>query len=149
MYISLKLSPVKIGWRCSLKQTVRTFEQLCPCSSLATFCRRPHYPDLSHFKQEIPVKRRALALTAFLCASAPILAAGVASAADLSISPARRSASVYGTGSVFWDDVYPPAIYGPHLRSVEEVSALKAARRPVSSLWSGYDPLRLDARGRW
>jgi hypothetical protein len=82
------------------------------------------------------MKRRAIALTAFVCAFLPTLAAGVASAADISISPAPRSAHVYGMGSVFWDDVYPPAGYGPYLRSIEEVRALKAERRPLPRPWS-------------
>ncbi|WP_084801551.1 hypothetical protein [Bradyrhizobium sp. Ec3.3] len=80
------------------------------------------------------MKPRALVLTVLLCASAPMLSASVASAADISTYPAHR----YRTGYVYWDDVYPPAVYGPRLRPVEEVAALKAERRPVSSLWSGY-----------
>ena len=84
------------------------------------------------------MKRRTLVLTAFLSVLPPLLATSDASAADVAISPTPRSAYAHGAGYVFWDDVYPPAIYGPSLRPVEEVQALKAERRPVSSLWSGY-----------
>ena len=84
------------------------------------------------------MKPSALVLTTLFCASAPILAASVASATDLSIYPAHRSAHAYRTGYVYWDDVYPPAVYGPRLRPIEEVQALKAERRPISSLWSGF-----------
>lgn len=67
-------------------------------------------------------------------------------AADLALLPAHHHAFVRAhhhaayvrTGYVWWDDVYPPAIYGPRLRSVEEVAAMKAAALPVSQLWSGY-----------
>lgn len=58
-------------------------------------------------------------------------------AAELALAPAHRAADVR-TGYVFWDDVYPPAVYGPNLRSVEEVAALKAEARPVSQRWWGY-----------
>ncbi len=56
-----------------------------------------------------------------------------APAAELALAPAQHR-----TGVVFWDDVYPPAVYGPNLRSVEEVAALKAAARPVSQRFWGY-----------
>ncbi|TYO61900.1 hypothetical protein FXV83_35750 [Bradyrhizobium hipponense] len=59
-------------------------------------------------------------------------------AAELALAPAHHRAADVRTGYVFWDDVYPPAIYGPNLRSVEEVAALKAEARPVSQRWWGY-----------
>ena len=83
------------------------------------------------------MKLPVLALTAVLGAIGPSVTIADASAAELSITPASRSGHVHATGYVLWDDVYPPAIYGPYLRSVEEVQALKAARRPVSVLWWG------------
>lgn len=61
-----------------------------------------------------------------------------ASAAELALAPAHHWSAHLRTGYVFWDDVYPPAIYGPNLRSVEEVAALKAEARPVSQRWWGY-----------
>jgi hypothetical protein len=84
------------------------------------------------------MKLRFVALSAALLVFGSCAATSIASAAELALSPAHRSAHHYQTGYVLWDDVYPPAIYGPYLRSVEEVQALKAARRPVSVLWSGY-----------
>ena len=48
------------------------------------------------------------------------------------------SSGGHGLAVVWWDDVYPPAVYGPRLRPIEEVQALKAERRPISSLWSGF-----------
>jgi hypothetical protein len=82
---------------------------------------------------------RSVALGAALFALGSYSAISIASAADLPLSPAYRSAHHhYQAGYVLWDDVYPPAVYGPYLRSVEEVQALKAARRPVSVAWSGY-----------
>lgn len=66
------------------------------------------------------------------------LVASATSAAELALAPAhQRAASVQG-GLVFWDPVYPPAIYGPQLRPVEEVAAMKAQARPVSQRWWGY-----------
>lgn len=66
------------------------------------------------------------------------LTVSVAPAAELALAPAHhRAASVQG-GYVYWDPVYPPAIYGPQLRAVEEVAAVKAQARPVSQLWWGY-----------
>ncbi|MBR0959251.1 hypothetical protein [Bradyrhizobium japonicum] len=64
------------------------------------------------------------------------LTASMAPAAELSVAPAR-AASVQG-GLVLWDNVYPPAIYGPQLRPAAEVAAMKAQARPVSQLWWGY-----------
>lgn len=61
-----------------------------------------------------------------------------APAAELALAPAHHRAADVRTGYVFWDDVYPPAVYGPNLRSVEEVAALKAEARPVSQRWWGY-----------
>jgi hypothetical protein len=84
------------------------------------------------------MKRRFVALSAALFVFGSSSATSTASAAELALSPMHRSAHLYRTGYVLWDDVYPPAVYGPYLRSVEEVQALKAARRPVSALWSGY-----------
>jgi hypothetical protein len=81
------------------------------------------------------MKLPTLALTAILGAIGPATITADASAADLSMTPAPRSGYVHTTGYVLWDDVYPPASYGPYLRSVEEVRALKAERQPVSVLW--------------
>ncbi len=81
------------------------------------------------------MKLRAFALAVIVGAVGPALATADASAADLSIAPAHRSGYAHATGYVFWDDVYPPAIYGPYLRPVEEVRALKAERQPVSVRW--------------
>jgi hypothetical protein len=106
-----------------------------PSGGLATFLERAHFGvDLTRI---IPMKLPALALTAILGAIGPSVTIADASAAELSITPAYRSGHVHTTGYVLWDDVYPPAIYGPYLRSVEEVQALKAERRPVSVLWWG------------
>lgn len=82
------------------------------------------------------MKLRSLASTVALCALGLSFAASAVSAAELAVP--YRSARVVGTGYVLWDDVYPPAIYGPYPRPVEEVQALKAERRPVSTLWWGY-----------
>lgn len=65
------------------------------------------------------------------------LTVSVAPAAELAVAPSHRAAAVQG-GLVLWDDVYPPAIYGPQLRPVEEVAAMKAQARPVSQRWWGY-----------
>lgn len=56
-------------------------------------------------------------------------------AADLALAPAHHHAAYVRTGVVLWDDVYPPAIDGPQLRSVEEVAVMKAEARPVSQRW--------------
>lgn len=81
---------------------------------------------------------RALIPSIALSALGLILTASTAPAAELSVAPAHhRAASVQG-GLVLWDDVYPPAIYGPQLRPVEEVAAMKAQARPVSQRWWGY-----------
>ncbi len=66
------------------------------------------------------------------------LTASVASAAELAVAPAHQRAAYAQTGVVLWDDVYPPAIYGPQVRSVDEVAAMKAQARPVSHRWWGY-----------
>jgi hypothetical protein len=81
---------------------------------------------------------RSLALGAAFCVLGSSFAVSVASAAELAVSPTHRSAHYYQTGFVLWDDVYPPAVYGPYLRPVEEVQALKAERRPVSAHFRGY-----------
>ncbi|MDA9427401.1 MULTISPECIES: hypothetical protein [Bradyrhizobium] len=81
---------------------------------------------------------RAVISSIALSALGLTLAVSVAPAAELSLAPAhQRSAHVQG-GFVLWDDVYPPAIYGPQLRPVEEVAAMKAQARPVSQRWWGY-----------
>ena len=88
------------------------------------------------FRAVIP----SIALSALLVA----LTASAAPAAELQLAPMHhRAAHVHHTtyvrtGLVFWDDVYPPAIYGPQLRPVEEVAAMKAEARPVSQRWWGY-----------
>ncbi|MET4802869.1 hypothetical protein [Bradyrhizobium sp. LB11.1] len=66
------------------------------------------------------------------------LVATAAPAAELALAPVHHRAAYVRTGYVFWDEVYPPAIYGPQLRSVEEVAAMKAEARPVSHRWWGY-----------
>lgn len=80
---------------------------------------------------------RALIPSIALAALGLTVTASVAPAAELAVAPAHRAAAVQG-GYVFWDPVYPPAIYGPQLRSVEEVAAMKAQARPVSQRWWGY-----------
>jgi hypothetical protein len=85
------------------------------------------------FRAVIP----SIALSALLIA----LTAPVASAAELELAPMHHRAAhaaYVQTGLVFWDDVYPPAIYGPQLRPIEEVAGMKAAARPVSQRWWGY-----------
>lgn len=84
------------------------------------------------------MRARALILSVLLCTSGLSVVADIASAAELAVPRAHRAAAVpaYRTGYVFWDDVYPPALYGPYLRSVDEVAALKAQRRPAPSLWA-------------
>ncbi len=81
------------------------------------------------------MKLPALVLGVVLSASGLAATVDTASSAELAISPAHRAGYVYRTGYVFWDDVYPPAIYGPYLKSVEEVQALKAQAQPVSARW--------------
>jgi len=61
-----------------------------------------------------------------------------APAPELALAPAHHRAADVQAGYVFWDGVYPPAVYGPTLRPVEEVAAMKAEARPVSRLWWGY-----------
>ncbi|MEY9358260.1 hypothetical protein ABH994_000981 [Bradyrhizobium yuanmingense] len=72
-----------------------------------------------------------------LAALGVTLATSMAPAAELTVAPSQRAAAVQG-GLVFWDDVYPPAVYGPQLRPAEEVAAMKAQARPVSQRWWGY-----------
>ncbi|TQF26984.1 hypothetical protein UNPF46_31905 [Bradyrhizobium sp. UNPF46] len=81
-----------------------------------------------NFRAVIP----SIALAAFAVA----LTASVAPAAELAL--AHHRAAYVQTGVVLWDDVYPPAIYGPQPRSVEEVAAMKAQARPVAHRWWGY-----------
>lgn len=50
----------------------------------------------------------------------------LAPAAELALAPSYHWAASVHTGIVLWDDVYPPAIYGPQVRTVEEVTAMKA-----------------------
>ncbi len=66
------------------------------------------------------------------------LLASAASAAELALAPAHQRVAYAQGGLVLWDDVYPPAIYGPRPRPVEEVAAMKAQARPVSQRWWGY-----------
>ncbi|MDF0578916.1 hypothetical protein [Bradyrhizobium yuanmingense] len=80
---------------------------------------------------------RAVASSIALSALGLTLATSMAPAAELALAPSQRAAAVQG-GLVFWDDVYPPAIYGPQLRPAEEVAAMKAQARPVSQRWWGY-----------
>jgi hypothetical protein len=90
--------------------------------------------DSSDSNEDVFMKIRVFALTAALFAFGSSLS--TVAAAELSIAPAHRSGHVRVTpGYVFWDDVYPPAIYGPYLRSIEEVRALKAAPPPLPSAW--------------
>ena len=81
---------------------------------------------------------RALIPSIALSALGLALTASVAPAAELAVAPGHQRAAAVRGGYVFWDPVYPPAIYGPQLRSVEEVAAMKAQARPVSQLWWGY-----------
>ncbi|MHC4044880.1 hypothetical protein [Bradyrhizobium sp. 23AC] len=81
---------------------------------------------------------RALIPSIALSALGLALTASVAPAAELALAPAHQRAAYAQTGAVLWDDVYPPAVYGPQLRSVEEVAAMKAQARPVSQRWWGY-----------
>ena len=83
------------------------------------------------------MKFRAVASCFALCAFGLSMTATVASAAELGLAPAHRVARVQ-TGYVFWDNVYPPAIYGPQLRPVDEVAAMKATAAPVTARWNGY-----------
>ncbi|MCA1414701.1 hypothetical protein I6F30_26745 [Bradyrhizobium sp. NBAIM20] len=80
---------------------------------------------------------RALIPSIALAALGLTLATSTASAAELALAPSHRAAAAQG-GLVFWDDVYPPAVYGPQLRPAEEVAAMKAQARPVSQRWWGY-----------
>lgn len=66
------------------------------------------------------------------------LMTAAAPAAELTLAPTHHRAAYVRTGYVFWDGVYPPAVYGPNLRPVEEVAAMKAEARPVSQRWWGY-----------
>lgn len=92
-----------------------------------------------------PMNFRAPTTFIALSALAFVLTTTAVPAAELALAPMHdRSAYVHHhaayvrTGLVFWDDVYPPAIYGPQLRSVEEVAVMKAEARPVSQRWWGY-----------
>jgi hypothetical protein len=84
-----------------------------------------------------PMNFRTLAPSIALSVLGLALITTAASAAELALAPAHHRSAHLRTGYVFWDDVYPPAIYGPNLRSVEEVAALKAEARPVSQRWWG------------
>src|SRR3569623_1845999 len=89
-----------------------------------------------------PMNFRAFAPYAAICALGLAMSSTMVSAAELAIPPSHHHhfhrAAVVRTGYVFWDDVYPPAIYGPYLRPVEEVVALKAAAVPGDRHWRGY-----------
>ncbi|WP_271504696.1 hypothetical protein [Bradyrhizobium sp. CCBAU 11357] len=103
-------------------------------------CNHPEPVALSHiaFHEGFnPMNFRAVVSSIALSALGLTLATSATSAAEFALAPAHRAAAVQG-GLVFWDDVYPPAIYGPQLRSVEEVAAMKAQARPVSERWWGY-----------
>lgn len=63
------------------------------------------------------------------------LTSTVAPAAELALAPAHHRAAYVQTGYVFADNVYPPAVYGPQLRPVEEVAAMKAQAQPNSRSW--------------
>jgi hypothetical protein len=84
-----------------------------------------------------PMNFRALIPSIALAALGLTVTTSVAPAAELAVAPAHRTAAAQG-GLVLWDDVYPPAVYGPQLRPVEEVAAMKAQARPVSQRWWGY-----------
>lgn len=84
------------------------------------------------------MRLRAFALSIVLCTSG-LVAADLASAAELGVPHARHAHHAryaYQTGYVFWDDVYPPALYGAYPKPVEEVAALKAQASPARSHWS-------------
>lgn len=103
-------------------------------------CNHPEPVALSHiaFHEGFnPMNFRAVVSSIALSALGLTLATSVTSAAELALARSHRAAAVQG-GLVFWDDVYPPAIYGPQLRPVEEVAAMKAQARPVSQRWWGY-----------
>ena len=85
-----------------------------------------------------PMTFRALIPSIALSALGLALTASVAPAAELAVVPGHQRAAAAQGGLVLWDDVYPPAIYGPQLRPVEEVAAMKAQARPVSQRWWGY-----------
>ncbi|WP_235884801.1 hypothetical protein [Bradyrhizobium frederickii] len=84
-----------------------------------------------------PMNFRALIPSIALAALGLAVTVSVAPAAELALATSHRATAVQG-GFVLWDDVYPPAIYGPQLRPVEEVAAMKAQARPVSQRWWGY-----------
>lgn len=87
---------------------------------------------------------RALIASIALSVLGVALTSTLAPAAELPLAPIHHArahvhhTAYVRTGLVFWDDVYPPAIYGPQLRPVEEVAAMKAEARPVSQRWWGY-----------
>lgn len=93
------------------------------------------------------MKFRAFASGLVVCGLGLTVTTTIASAAELALAPIHHHhhhyrAAYVRTGSVFWDDVYPPAIYGPYLRPIEEVVALKAAALPVDAHWRGYGYIR-------
>jgi hypothetical protein len=94
------------------------------------------------FHRGLNMNFRALAPFAAICTLGIAMSTTAASAAELAIPPSHHHhshrAAAVRTDYVFWDDVYPPAIYGPYLRPVEEAVALKAAARPVDQHWRGY-----------
>jgi len=82
---------------------------------------------------------RALVPSIALSVLGIVLTTTIAPAAELALAPMHHHRAAYvQTGYVFWDDVYPPAVYGPQLRPVEEVMAMKAQAQPVSHRWWGY-----------
>jgi hypothetical protein len=81
---------------------------------------------------------RTLAPSIALAVFGLALTTAAAPAAELALAPAHHRAAYVRTGYVVWDDVYPPAIYGPQLRPVEEVGAMKTQAQPVSRRWWGY-----------
>jgi hypothetical protein len=93
---------------------------------------------LPHLRGINPMNFRTLTPSIALSVLGLALITTAAPAAELALAPAHHREAYVRTGYVFWDDVYPPAVYGPNLRSVEEVAALKAAARPVSQLFWGY-----------
>ncbi|QPF84393.1 hypothetical protein IC762_33100 [Bradyrhizobium genosp. L] len=88
------------------------------------------------------MRLRALALSVALVTSG-LVAADMASAAELAVPyrhhayhHAHHARYAYQPGYVFWDSVYPPALYGAYPKPVEEVAALKAQASPARTHWS-------------
>ncbi len=81
------------------------------------------------------MRLRALVPTIAFSVLGVVLTTTMAPAAELALAPSHHRAAYVQTGYVFWDSVYPPAVYGPQLRPVEEVAAMKAAAQPVSRSW--------------